>query len=71
MNVNEKFLNKLFTEKELEYIKERNFSYETIAGSFAAKEAISKALGTGFRGFSFKDLEILRDKLEKTICGSS
>lgn len=62
---NENFLNKLFTEKELEYIKERNFSYETIAGSFAAKEAISKALGTGFRGFSFKDLEILRDKLKK------
>lgn len=62
---NSKFLDKLFTEKELEYIKARNFSYETIAGSFAAKEAVSKALGTGIRGFSFRDLEILRDKLKK------
>ncbi len=32
---------------------------EVIAGNFVAKEAVSKALGTGMRGFSFKDIEIL------------
>ena len=38
---------------------------EVIAGNFAAKEAVSKALGTGMRGFSFKDIEILRNELGK------
>ena len=38
---------------------------EVIAGNFAAKEAVSKALGTGIRGFSFKDIEILRNELGK------
>ena len=33
---------------------------------FAAKEALSKALGTGFRdGLSFKDIEVVNDKLGK------
>ena len=34
---------------------------------FAAKEAVSKALGTGFRGFGVKDIEILRDELGKPV----
>ncbi|MFA6941693.1 MAG: holo-ACP synthase, partial [Clostridiaceae bacterium] len=33
----------------------------SLAGKFSAKEAVSKALGTGIRGFSFKDIEILKD----------
>ena len=44
---------------------------ETIAGNFAAKEALSKALGTGFRGYSLKDIEILRDQLGKPIVNIS
>ena len=36
-------------------------------GNFAAKEAISKAIGTGIRGFKLKDIEILRDELGKPI----
>lgn len=31
------------------------------------KEAISKAIGTGFRGFGLKDIEVLRDELGKPI----
>ena len=39
------FLNKAFTEKEIELFKAKGMSVETIAGNFAAKEALSKALG--------------------------
>ncbi|WP_034849313.1 NAD(P)H-hydrate dehydratase [Clostridium hydrogeniformans] len=62
---NNRFINRVFSTREIEYIKFRENSYEVIAGGFSAKEAISKVLGTGIRGFSFKDLEILRDDLGK------
>lgn len=38
---------------------------ERLAGLFAAKEAVAKALGTGFTGFGFADVEILPDALGK------
>lgn len=62
---NRNFLSKIFTEKEIDYFISRNMNSEVIAGNFAAKEAVSKALGTGIRGFSFKDIEILRNELGK------
>ncbi|WP_415339277.1 holo-ACP synthase [Clostridium perfringens] len=62
---NKNFLSKLFTEREIDYFISRNMNSEVIAGIFAAKEAVSKALGTGIRGFSFKDIEILRNELGK------
>ena len=62
---NKNFLSKLFTEREIDYFISRNMKSEVIAGNFAAKEAVSKALGTGIRGFSFKDIEILRNELGK------
>lgn len=40
---------------------------ESVAGRFAAKEAVSKALGTGIRGFEFKDIEIDKNTLGKPI----
>ena len=55
---NPRFLERNFTEKEVLYFKENNF---------ASKEAISKAIGTGIRGFKLKDIEILRDELGKPI----
>ena len=64
---NERFLNKLFTKNEIEYFKSKNFKVETIAGNFAAKEAISKAIGTGIRNFKFSDMEILRNDLGKPV----
>lgn len=60
---NKKFLTRIFTENEIKYFKSKKFKYQTIAGNFSAKEAISKALGSGIRDFSFKDIEILRDEL--------
>ena len=62
---NKNFLSKLFTEREIDYFISRNMNSEVITGNFAAKEAVSKALGTGIRGFSFKDIEILRNELGK------
>ncbi|MGL5506687.1 MAG: holo-ACP synthase, partial [Paraclostridium sp.] len=44
VNKNKRFLEKLFTEKEIKYFESKNFRIETIAGNFAAKEAISKAI---------------------------
>ena len=61
----EGFKNKVYTQKELENIKKRGDRVETYAGIFSAKEAISKAIGTGVREFSLTDLEILNDDLGK------
>ena len=65
------FLEKSFTYNEIEYFKLKGFKGNVIAGNFAAKEAISKALGTGFRGFGLKDIEVLRDKLGKPVVNLS
>ena len=67
MEGNDRFLEKIFTASELEYLKSRNLRAEYVAGRFAAKEAVAKALGTGFRGFDFKDIEIDRTTLGKPI----
>ena len=61
----EGFKNKIYSQRELENIEKRGNRTETYAGIFSAKEAISKAIGTGVRGFSLTDLEILNDDLGK------
>ena len=61
----ESFKNKVYTQRELENIEKRGDRVETYAGIFSAKEAISKAIGTGVREFSLTDLEILNDNLGK------
>ena len=67
INSNKNFIKKVFTEKEIEMFNKRNMRSEVIAGNFAAKEAISKALGTGIKGFSLVDIAILRDEFGKPI----
>lgn len=59
------FINKIYDEEEILYLEEKKFNAETAAGIFAAKEAVSKALGTGFRGFGPKDIVIVRNDLFK------
>ena len=60
------FLTKCFTENEREYIKKKNFAPKTVAGIFAAKESVAKALGTGFTEKIFiSDIEVLHDGLER------
>jgi holo-[acyl-carrier protein] synthase len=61
------FLKKVYTEKEIEYISKKKNPYPSYAGRFAAKEAISKAFGTGVREFSLLDIEILNDELGKPV----
>lgn len=61
------FLEKIFTKNELEYLKSRNLRPEYVAGRYAAKEAVAKSMGTGFRGFEFKDIEIENTTLGKPI----
>ncbi len=61
----EKFLKKVFTDREIEYAFKRKNPFQHLAGRFAAKEAIMKAMGTGFgKGVYFKNIEIIRNKGE-------
>ena len=57
------FLNRCFTESEQAYcaLNEKRY-YEHLAGRFAAKEAVLKVLGTGWRGgIAWTDVEITRE----------
>lgn len=56
-----KFLEKILNPAEIDYVlSEPPHTVARIGGRVAAKEAISKALGTGWRGVSWKDVEISR-----------
>jgi NAD(P)H-hydrate epimerase len=57
----DRFLGRVFTKNEIEYINDVNYNSQTISGIFAAKEAISKLLGTGIGKVSWKDIEILHN----------
>lgn len=60
------FLNRIFTPKEQAYCQRYRQSAPHFAARFAAKEAVVKALGTGFRGgISWQDIEICNDKQGK------
>ncbi len=61
------FKRKVYTEREIEYIEKKGNPFASFAGRFAAKEAVSKALGTGVRGFSLNDIEIMNDELGKPV----
>lgn len=62
-----KFKEKVFTPREIEAVEKKNNPYPSYAGRFAAKEAVSKAFGTGVRGFKIKDIEIVNDDLGKPV----
>jgi holo-[acyl-carrier protein] synthase len=54
----ERFLHRVYTDAEIAYCRGRA---QSLAGRFAAKEATSKALGTGIRRLRWRDIEILPD----------
>ena len=70
-NKRESFLNRIFTDNEIAYIDKKGNNSKTIAGLFAAKEAISKALGTGIGQVSWKNLEISHDDKGKPLVSLS
>ena len=56
----DRFKNRIFTKNEINKCEKRLNKFECYAKRFAAKEAASKALGTGFRkGVFWKDLEVV------------
>ena len=55
----ELFLTRVFTEDEVRYCQRRKEFTQHFAGRWAAKEAVMKALGTGFiRGIRWQDIEV-------------
>jgi len=61
-----RFLERVYTPKELEYCLKKRYPENSLAGRFAAKEAVMKALGTGLSsGVSWREIEILNDKKGK------
>jgi holo-[acyl-carrier protein] synthase len=57
------YLETIFTVKEIEYCEGKARKSEHYAARYAAKEAVLKALGTGWRdGLAFADIEILNDE---------
>ena len=61
-----KFINKIFNKIEVPNLSSKKKLIENLAGKFAAKEAISKAYGTGIgSSLSFKDITIKKDRLGK------
>ena len=55
----QRFLNRVFTEREQRYCNGRVHS---LAARFAAKEAVGKALGTGIGDVRWLDLEVMNDE---------
>lgn len=63
---NPRFVDKIFTPAEIEYCNGRANSAQSFAARFAAKEALMKAIGTGWDGkINWIDIEIIRDPLGK------
>ena len=68
LNYSDRFLQKILTNSEIKQIKNHKQIINKIASKFSAKEAASKALGTGFaNGVKIKDIEILNLKTGKPI----
>lgn len=58
----DRFFRRFFTEQELHFCQERP---ARLAGRFAVKEAVAKALGTGIGEFNWTDIEVVCDGLGK------
>ena len=58
----DRFLERIFTPDEIAYCKDRKRAVEHFAARWAAKEAVAKALGTGFdRDVGWKDIEVVKE----------
>ena len=55
---NPRFLQKVYTEEEIRYCQRKKNPWQSFAARFAAKEAVSKALGTGLGKIGLTDIEV-------------
>jgi len=60
-----RFLKRIFTDREIEYLLSKKNPFPSIAARFAAKEAVAKALGTGIGLIKWRDIEICSNFLGK------
>jgi len=64
----ELFVHRVFTPLEIQYCQSRKSSTQHFAGRWAAKEAILKAIGTGWRkGISWRDVEVRNEPGGKPV----
>jgi len=64
----ELFINRVYTPAEIAYCQSRRQATQHFTGRWAAKEAILKALGTGWRrGISWRDVEIRNEPGGKPV----
>jgi holo-[acyl-carrier protein] synthase len=64
--IKKSFIDRSFGKQEIKFSKKEKNKVNYFAKRFAAKESLSKSLGTGFReNLNLKDIEILNDKLGK------
>jgi holo-[acyl-carrier protein] synthase len=64
----ETFIGRVYTDHEIQYCGCRKSATQHYAGRWAAKEAILKALGTGWqKGISWRDMEIRNDPGGKPV----
>ena len=63
---NKLFVSRTFGNKEIYFSKNTSDKTNYFAKRFAAKEALAKSIGTGFRNnLNFKDIQILNDRIGK------
>jgi holo-[acyl-carrier protein] synthase len=66
----ELFINRVYTPLEIRYCQSRKASTQHYAGRWAAKEAILKAIGTGWRkGITWRDVEVRNDPGGRPVVG--
>jgi holo-[acyl-carrier protein] synthase len=66
----EAFLNRVYTEPEIEYCRSQPHALQSYAARYCAKEAAMKALGiAGMEGLKWRDFEILRFSVALTFSG--
>jgi holo-[acyl-carrier protein] synthase len=64
----EHFLNRVFTPAEMAYANSTRDKTEKLSGRFAAKEAVLKLIGTGWRGkIMWTDIEVINNQMGQPV----
>jgi holo-[acyl-carrier protein] synthase len=61
----DRFIKRVFLPQEIASCSSKRDPFACFSGRFAAKEAFSKALGTGIRVLSWKDIEVVQNRMGK------